>query len=417
MKKSALKIKNVSKNHFLMVSMIFILLFSYSNGKSQNFINYTTTNGLIDNFVTGIAIDTNNVKWVSTTSGVAKYNDVTWTSYTTTNGLIDNYAVCIATDKSNNVWVGTNNGVSKFNGTSWTNFTTTQGLIDNNVNYIYGAPDGSVWFATQSGVSKFNQGTFTNYTTSNGISTNSISYISSDLTGDMWFCTQMGGVSKLHGTTFTNFTKLTTDSLLDDNTFAIAFDLNNNRYIGTFYGITKLNTSNVWVKNYRANDGLYNNFVRDMKTDVDGNIWVGVFADYNFDGGISRFDGTNWVSYSVTDGLVNTQVTSIALDKFQKPWIATGGGVSYFNGTVGIESIPTNSFVDIYPNPAQDILIINSYNHSYYLKIMDAQGKVILSKMLKSSENKIDIANLLSGLYFIQLSDSSNSITKKIIVR
>ncbi|MFZ4399474.1 MAG: two-component regulator propeller domain-containing protein [Bacteroidales bacterium] len=415
--KSDHKNKTSLMNVFLKLIVIFIFFLNIPGVNSQNFTNYTTTNGLPDNFVTGIAIDTNNIKWISTASGVAKFNDTAWTSYTTTNGLIDNYGVCIASDKNNNIWVGTNIGVSKYNGTSWTNYTTAQGLIDNSVNYIYGASDGSVWFATQSGVSKFNQGVFTNFTTANGLSTNAITYISADASGDMWFCTEMGGISKLHGSTFSNYTKLNTDSLLDDNTFAIAFDQNNNRYIGSFYGISKLNSSEVWQKNYRITDGLYNNFVRDIKSDGDGNLWIGVFADYNFDGGISRFNGTDWISYSVPQGLVNTQVTRIAIDKYKKPWISTGGGVSYFIGTVGITSINSDPVVDIYPNPVKDVLIINSYNSQFDLKIFDVQGKVLLSKTLNLSENKIELNNLSKGLYFVQLSDKSNTITKKLIVR
>jgi ligand-binding sensor domain-containing protein len=413
---SKLSLKRISQNHLSMGLLMIVLLIGTSL-KSQTFVNYTTLNGLPDDFATGIAIDTNNVKWVATANGVAKFNDTTWTTYTTTNGLIDNYAYCIAVDKNNNVWVGTNLGVSKFNGTSWINYTTTNGLIDNSVNYIYGADDGSVWFATQSGVSRFNSNVFTNFSITDGLPTNSISYISGDAIGNMWFCTQMGGVSKLTGTTFTNITKSNTDSLLDDNTFAIAFDQNNNRFIGTFYGITKLNSSNAWVVNYRMGDGLYNDFVRDMKSDIDGKIWIGVFADYNFDGGISRFDGPNWFSYGVTDGLVSTQVTRIAIDKFKKPWISTGGGVSHFNGNVGIESISNSLDFDIYPNPAQDVLTVKCNENQYELKIMDSQGKVALTKSLVPYTNNIELSNLSAGLYFIKLTNNTNSITKKIIIR
>ncbi|MEI6696669.1 MAG: T9SS type A sorting domain-containing protein [Bacteroidota bacterium] len=417
MKTKNFKLKTAAKYPSSMILMLVVLLFTFTSVNSQTFVNFTTTNGLPDNFVTGIAIDTSNVKWISTANGIAKYNDTAWTSYTTTNGLIDNYAVCIAADKNNNIWTGTNSGVSKFNGTSWTNYTTTQGLIDNSVNYIYGAADGSVWFATQSGISKYSLGVFTNYTTTNGISSNAISYITADASGDIWFCTQMGGVSKLHGSTFTNYLKSSVDSLLDDNTFAIAFDLNNNSYIGTFYGISKLNTANTWVSNYRITDGLYNNFVRDIKSDGNGNLWVGVFADYNFDGGISKFNGSNWVSYTVAMGLVNTQVTRIALDKYKKPWISTGGGVSYLSNSLGIAEANSNLSVEIYPNPVQDVLIINTNLQSYHLKIMDALGKLVIGKTLHTYENKIDVSNLKTGLYFVQLTDASNTITKKIVVR
>ena len=409
---------NWISNHYYIASalLIVMLIFTVVKVQSQTFINYTTSNGLPDDFVTGIAVDTNNVKWASTASGVARYNDTAWTTYTTTNGLIDNYGYCIAVDKSNNVWVGTASGVSKFNGITWVNYTTTDGLIDNNVNYISTANDGSVWFATQSGVSKYNGTTFTNFTTTNGLSTSAISYIAPDATGNIWFCTQMGGISKYNGTTFTNYLKSNVDSLLDDNTFAIGFDQNNNRYVGTFYGVTKLNSSEAWVNNYRQTDGLYNNFVRDIKADAAGNIWIGMFADYNFDGGISWFNGTNWYSYSVAEGLVNTQVTRIALDKYSKPWISTGGGISRFNGNVGVENISSNPTVEIYPNPVKYVVCINTNDNGYLMKIMNTQGKLVAEKSLLSNESHIDVSGFASGVYYIQLTNKSNSITKKIIV-
>ena len=407
----------ISKRHYIAIAMIVVVfLFTVIKVNGQNFQNFTTTDGLPDNFVLGIAVDTNNVKWVATANGVGSYNDTTWTIYRVADGLADNYAYSISVDKNNQVWVGTDYGVSKFNGTTWTNYTTTDGLISNSVNYIYGANDGSVWFATQSGVSKYNLGTFTNYTTTDGLSSNSVYSISSDNTGNIWFCTQMGGVSKFNGTTFTNITKATTDSLLDDNTFAIGFDQNNNRFIGTWYGISKLNSSDAWVENYRIEDGLYNNFVRDIKSDSDGNIWVGMFADYNFDGGISKFNGTNWVSYSVTDGLVNTQVTGIAIDKQNKPWISTGGGVSKINANTGIENFTENPVVDVYPNPVKQTLFINTNNQNYTMKIVDAQGRMMAEQMLTPESNQISLEQFTSGIYYIHLSNNKNSITKKIVV-
>jgi ligand-binding sensor domain-containing protein len=407
----------ISKRHYIAIAMILVsFLLTIIKVQGQNFQNFTTTEGLPDNFVLGIAVDTNNVKWVATANGVGRYNDTAWTIFRTADGLVDNYVYCIAVDKNNQIWAGTDYGVSKFNGTTWTNYTTTDGLIDNNINNIYGAADGSVWFASQNGVSKYNLGTFTNYTTTEGLSSNAVSSISSDNAGNLWFCTQMGGVSKFNGTTFTNITKTTTDSLLDDNTFAIAFDHDNNRYIGTWYGITKLNSSDAWACNYRLEDGLYNNFVRDMKTDSEGNIWIGMFADYNFDGGISKFNGTSWVSYSVTDGLVNTQVTGLAIDKQNKPWISTGGGVSKLNANTGIEINSANPAVDVYPNPAKNVITINANNQDYKMTIVDVQGRLMAEQMLLPESNQISINGYTSGIYYIHLSNSKNSITKKIVV-
>ena len=46
------------------------------------------------------------------------------TNYTTANGLVDNFVQCVTVDQNNNVWFGTISGVSMFDGTNWTTYNT-----------------------------------------------------------------------------------------------------------------------------------------------------------------------------------------------------------------------------------------------------------------------------------------------------
>ncbi len=384
--------------------------------KAQTFINYTTTDGLPDNFIVGgVAVDTNNNKWFGTAAGVAKFDNTNWTVYNTTNGLIDNYTTCIAVDNNNNVWVGTNLGVSKFNGTTWTNYTTTDGLIDDAVVYIAGATDGSVWFATSVGISKLSGTTWTNYTTANGLATDVIDYIAMDPSGNKWFGTQMQGFSIYDNSTFTNVSTTVIDSLLDNNVFAIAVDKLGQKWIGTWYGITKLNNANNWAKNYRYTDGLYNNYVRDIKVDSNNNIWVGVFADYNLDGAISSFDGTHWVSYTIADGLADKQVIRLAIDKYNDVWIATGNGVSKLSNSVGINTNSSDEF-SVYPNPATDVLTIKHKSMYAKASIFDLSGKLITKYELTNMTTQLDIGEINPGMYILQITDNNNTYATKLVI-
>jgi ligand-binding sensor domain-containing protein len=390
----------------------FILITSGSLVKAQSFKNYTTADGLPDNFINGgVAVDSNNNKWFGTVAGVAKYNNSTWTVYKTSNGLIDNYTTCIAVDKNNNIWVGTNSGVSKFNGTSWTSYTTSDGLIDNGVVYIAGDFDGSVWFATSVGVSKLKDTTWTDYTTTDGLPTDVINFIATDTSGNKWFGTQMAGFSKYNNTNFTNISTTIMDSLLDNNIFAIAIDKLGQKWIGTWYGITKLDNSNNWVKNYRLSDGLYNNFIRDIKIDMNNNVWVGMFADYNTDGGISVYNGTKWVSYSVAEGLSDKQVIRLAIDKNNDVWIATGNGVSKLSQATTIDENPTISNHRIYPNPAQGFICIE-HEKAIQLKVMDLSGNKVMEGYL-SGTDKFDISDLHQGFYILQVIEGNNISNSK----
>ena len=80
--------------------------------QSQESIVYITSNsGLPNEDVYAIAIDIAGNKWIGASSGLAKFDGVSWTVYKTSNsGLPHNYVVEIAIDGAGNKWVGTYGG-------------------------------------------------------------------------------------------------------------------------------------------------------------------------------------------------------------------------------------------------------------------------------------------------------------------
>lgn len=396
----------MKKNQILLA----IILITLTTAKAQTFVNYTTSDGLPDNYATGVAIDKNNNKWIGTTMGVAKYNDTTWSVYTTTHGLVDNYTNCIAVDKQNHIWVGTNSGVSMFNGTTWTTYTTSDGLIDNGVYYIAGDIDSSVWFATMSGVSRLKGTTWRNFTSADGLSSDAVNYIAIDSLGVKWFGTQLGGVSKYNNTSFTIINKANTDSLLDDYVTTIAFDKQGRRWIGTYYGITILDASDNWLMNITDTTKIYSKFIRDIDVDSRGNVWVGMFADYNREGGVSWFNGTQWLSYSTPAGLIDKQVIRLAIDHNDIAWIATGNGVSKLSGVTGINDITGKNGLTLYPNPCDANLYI-SYKQakSEDYRIFNAYGQEMIHGIIDESEY-INTSGWQAGLYFIKIGNTTERV-------
>ena len=75
----------------------------------------------------------------------------------------------------------------------------------------------------------------------------------------------------------------------------------------------------------------------------------------------------------------------------------------------------TNNNVDIYPNPAQNLLIVQFKNDkpNNMLKIISLEGKTLFNQVLTKQTNQIDVSNLPAGVYIINIGDnSSNYITK-----
>ena len=61
-----------------------------------------------------------------------------------------------------------------------------------------------------------------------------------------------------------------------------------------------------------------------MAEDRDGNMWFGV------DGGVVRYDGVDWVTYTIDDGLVGGQVNAICGTRKGDVYVGTGEGLSRF---------------------------------------------------------------------------------------
>ena len=89
------------------------------------------------------------------------------------------------------------------------------------------------------------------------------------------------------------------------------------------------------------------------------------------------------------------------------------------SGTPGTEpqlSVNENQFtnVKLYPNPVVgDYINIEGINSDFETKIFNVLGKVVLQSF---NSKTINISNLQSGIYLVELSSENSFITKKIIV-
>lgn len=80
----------------------------------SSFTSFNTGNSPISSdFVRGIGIDADNVKWICTDNGLNRFDDTSWTVYNTSNSALPvNNIACIAfeNDSLHTKWIGTVNG-------------------------------------------------------------------------------------------------------------------------------------------------------------------------------------------------------------------------------------------------------------------------------------------------------------------
>ena len=215
--------------------------------------------------------------------------------------LISNEVNCIAAD-SENVWIATARGVSRWERTEdkWFHYTMEDGLANDMVNAV--AIDGQwVWFATDEGVSRY------------------------DMQTD----------------TFATFR--TIDGLASDEVSSIAID-GNYVWFGTSDGLNRYDkTIDSWAVRTRK-DGLVSKIVTTIAVEPEY-VWVGADKEINPDphgwdedprfskGGVSRYhrDTDSWNNYTKSDGLIDSEIATIAVDD-NSVWFGTQNeGVSQYN--------------------------------------------------------------------------------------
>ena len=72
---------------------------------------------------------------------------------------------------------------------------------------------------------------------------------------------------------------------------------------------------------YTTAQGLANNCVWSILEDKKGNLWFGTWG-----GGVSRYDGKSFTTYTTEQGLADNFIMSILEDKEGNLWFGTDGG-------------------------------------------------------------------------------------------
>lgn len=78
--------------------------------------------------------------------------------------------------------------------------------------------------------------------------------------------------------------------------------------------------------NLNVENGLIQSQATSLVQDKLGHLWIGTI------GGLSRYDGKSFISYSVRDGMQMNSVNALAADKAGNIWIGYQGGISKFDG-------------------------------------------------------------------------------------
>jgi ligand-binding sensor domain-containing protein len=297
--------------------------------------------------VRSLAADGDSI-WVGTDHGLMRFYPGTEekTVYTTANGLISSVVLFVKVAPDGRLWAGTaGGGLSSFDGSqwnfytpygfgsslrydqSWTRWPRGRGIGDLWVYNVAFDPQGTMWAATWKGLSRFDGNGFHTFTVADGLVDKWVYTLAIDRDGRIWAGTE-GGVTRY-------------DPRPGESRAARWASWTNKDGVGAPAqpaaredAATSYNAGSADGMRHHAFGGpkdvsrpVNPNYISSSLFDREGRLWVGTMG-----GGLARFDGTRWSSFTTKEGLSGDVVYAMALDRKRNVlWIGTDGGVSRYD--------------------------------------------------------------------------------------
>jgi ligand-binding sensor domain-containing protein/serine phosphatase RsbU (regulator of sigma subunit) len=145
---------NIGKNEEIIYST-YGYGFSIFNG--NEFINFDESNGLGDNRIWDLAVDSKNNYWLALDGkGVEMFDGKEFHSYQIKDGITAGETFTAHVDDFDNVWIGTfGGGVCYFDGDIWNSVDTRDGLLDDLVGSICSIDGNKYWFGSENGITAY----------------------------------------------------------------------------------------------------------------------------------------------------------------------------------------------------------------------------------------------------------------------
>jgi ligand-binding sensor domain-containing protein/signal transduction histidine kinase len=174
-------------------------LFHLDHGPDGGATQYTTADGLVNNFIRGMVEANDGVLWVATDEGVSRLSGGVFRNFTVADGLAYFSVRALMEDGAGGLWIGTDRGLSHLVGERFVHDAATKALASEKVWAIeqsthgQGA-SGALWFGTRdNGLYRYVNGEAAtrHYTSEQGLASNSVYSIMEDPQGRFW----IGGVN------------------------------------------------------------------------------------------------------------------------------------------------------------------------------------------------------------------------------
>jgi ligand-binding sensor domain-containing protein len=261
-----------------------------------------------------------------------------WENFTVSNGMPDDKVFCVAVD-GENIWAGTENGLVLINHSKIQKVYKTEDGLPNRVvtGIAVDKATGDVWLSTFGGISRLSGGQFKNYTNLTSGLANDVVY-GVGIQGEFVWAATTAGISRFNTRTgeWSLFTEKNTP-LHEPWSYGISVS-DKKVYVAVWGGgVLEYDIAGGYWKPYNDPDGemeivLFRNqgLIHDIVSSVAYNpdtkvLWASTYF------GLSGYDGRNWHNYLSTDSGLASDFINAAQSRGDEVWACTDKGLSLLN--------------------------------------------------------------------------------------
>jgi hypothetical protein len=384
------------KNSYL-IFFFFLFFPIFLFGQYFSSRNYSTTDGLPNNAVRSLFLDSKNVVWIGTENGVSRMENSAFSNLDETDGLGHNSCWDICQDGNGAMWFASyGGGVSKFDGKKFTVFTTKNGLLEDKVRKIFYFKN-KMYVGSIQGISIIDINT--NKLISPKVPPHREDFICSsffEYKGEVYFTTIFEGLFKIDESA--SFPKI------------ISIFSHNKSYVSALYGTSLFSSNEGFIEQFNMNDLLKGNFqsvnygkslVWQYAKDKRNTIFAAAWGVYTPNGGLYQIYKDRMVDVSKQFGIDSKILLNVVYDK-TKDILYVG------SNDKGIYEVRLDKIIDY--NLFENKSIVDFENLGNQKIILHNKGVTILNS---NQENSKTISLLDFKNYELNFLNKSKNVLKK----
>lgn len=272
--------------------------------------NYSTKDGLPNNAVRALYIDSKNVLWIGTENGVSRMENGSFSNLDESDGLGHNSCWDISEDSNGAMWFASyGGGVSKFDGKKFTVFTIKDGLLADKTRKVFPYKN-KMYVGTEQGVSIIDINTnklITPKVPPHGEDFICISFM--EYKGEVYFTSIFKGLYKIDESG--SMPKII-PVILHKNSYSIGIFgtvlYSGNEGFIDVYDMEKIKTGDL------SSSKFGKSFVWQFTKDKRNAIYAAAWGVYNMDGGLFRIDNNNMIDVSDFYGIDSKILLNVVYD-------------------------------------------------------------------------------------------------------